>query len=63
MFSIIGYQDYTKVYTMFWRFSKAKGVTTLGSVGHGIEPSSRETPRTRPTRPNPPAFADPSYRA
>jgi ABC-type branched-subunit amino acid transport system substrate-binding protein len=42
MFSIIGYQDYTKVYTMFGDFLKAKGVTNLGSVGYGIEPSSKE---------------------
>jgi branched-chain amino acid transport system substrate-binding protein len=42
MFSIIGYQDYTKVYTMFGDFLKSKGVTSLGSVGYGIEPSSKE---------------------
>jgi ABC-type branched-subunit amino acid transport system substrate-binding protein len=42
MFSIIGYQDYTKVYTMFGDFLKEKGVTSLGSVGYGIEPSSKE---------------------
>jgi branched-chain amino acid transport system substrate-binding protein len=42
MFSIIGYQDYTKVYTMFGDFLKAKGVTPLGSAGSGIEPSSKE---------------------
>ena len=43
MFSIIGYQDYTKVYTMFGDFYKAHGVTNLGVVGYSIEPSSKES--------------------
>ncbi len=43
MFSIIGYQDYTKVYTMFGDFYKAHGVTNLGVVAYGIEPSSKES--------------------
>lgn len=43
LFSIIGYQDYTKVYTMFGDFYKAHGVTRLGVVGYGIEPSSKES--------------------
>jgi ABC-type branched-subunit amino acid transport system substrate-binding protein len=43
LFSIIGYQDYTKVYTMFGDFYKAHGVTNLGVVAYGIEPSSKES--------------------
>jgi branched-chain amino acid transport system substrate-binding protein len=42
MFSTIGYQDYTKVYSMFGDFLKSRGVTKLASVGYGIEPSSKE---------------------
>jgi ABC-type branched-subunit amino acid transport system substrate-binding protein len=42
MFSIIGYQDYTKVYSMLGDFLKAKGVTNVASVGYSIEPSSKE---------------------
>lgn len=43
LFSIIGYQDYTKVYTMFGKFYKSRGVTNLGVVGYSIEPSSKES--------------------
>jgi branched-chain amino acid transport system substrate-binding protein len=43
MFSIIGYQDYLKVYTMFGDFYKAHGATNLGVVGYSIEPSSKES--------------------
>ena len=42
LFSIYGYQDYTKVYTTFGDFYKHLGVTNLGTVGYGIEPSSKE---------------------
>jgi ABC-type branched-subunit amino acid transport system substrate-binding protein len=42
MLSILGYQDYTKVYTMFGDFFKSRGVTNLASVGYSIEPSSKE---------------------
>jgi branched-chain amino acid transport system substrate-binding protein len=42
LFSIYGYQDYTKVYTMFGEFYQHLGVTNLGTVGYGIEPSSKE---------------------
>jgi branched-chain amino acid transport system substrate-binding protein len=40
MFSIIGTQDYNKVYSMFGQFFKAVGVTNLGSLGYSISPSS-----------------------
>lgn len=43
LFSILGYQDYTKVYTMFGDFYKSRGVTNIGVVGYGIEPSSKES--------------------
>ncbi len=43
LFSIIGYQDYTKVYTMFGDFYKSRGTTNLGVVGYGVEPSSKES--------------------
>jgi branched-chain amino acid transport system substrate-binding protein len=43
LFSIIGYQDYTKVYTMFGEFYKHMGATNIGVVGYGIEPSSKES--------------------
>jgi ABC-type branched-subunit amino acid transport system substrate-binding protein len=42
MFSVLGYQDYTKVQTTFGQFFKSRGVTNLASVGYGIEPSSAE---------------------
>jgi branched-chain amino acid transport system substrate-binding protein len=43
MFSILGYQDYTKVFTMFGDFYKSRGVTSIGVVGYSIEPSSKES--------------------
>jgi branched-chain amino acid transport system substrate-binding protein len=42
MMSILGYQEYTKVFTMFGHFYKTHGVTNLAVVGYGIEPSSKE---------------------
>jgi branched-chain amino acid transport system substrate-binding protein len=43
LFSTLGYQDYTKVYTMFGDFYKSRGVTSIGVVGYSIEPSSKES--------------------
>jgi ABC-type branched-subunit amino acid transport system substrate-binding protein len=43
MFSIIGYQDYTKVFTMFGDFYKSRGAKSIGVVGYSIEPSSKES--------------------
>ena len=43
LFSIIGYQDYGKAYTMFGQFYKSKGVTSLATVGYGVEPSSKQS--------------------
>jgi branched-chain amino acid transport system substrate-binding protein len=43
MFSVLGYQDYTKVQTTFGQFFKMRGVTNVASVGYGVEPSSWET--------------------
>jgi ABC-type branched-subunit amino acid transport system substrate-binding protein len=40
MFSIIGTQDYNKIYSMFGQFFKAVGVTNLASLGYSISPSS-----------------------
>jgi branched-chain amino acid transport system substrate-binding protein len=40
MFSIIGTQDYNKVYSMFGQFFKGVGVTNLASLGYSISPSS-----------------------
>jgi branched-chain amino acid transport system substrate-binding protein len=42
MMSILGYQEYTKVFNMFGHFYKTHGVTNLAVVGYGIEPSSKE---------------------
>jgi branched-chain amino acid transport system substrate-binding protein len=42
MFSIFGYEDYTKVQTTLGQFMKARGVTSLASLGYGIEPSSAD---------------------
>lgn len=43
MFSVLGYEDYTKVQTTWGEFLKSRGVTTLATVGYGIEPSSYES--------------------
>ncbi|HUJ64613.1 MAG TPA: ABC transporter substrate-binding protein, partial [Acidimicrobiales bacterium] len=43
MFSVIGTQDYNKVQTTYGEFFKAHGVTSIGTVGYGIEPSSADT--------------------
>jgi branched-chain amino acid transport system substrate-binding protein len=43
MFSVIGTQDYNKVQTTYGQFFKDHGVTNLGTVGYGIEPSSEDT--------------------
>jgi hypothetical protein len=43
MFSVIGTQDYNKVQTTYGQFFKDHGVTNLGAVGYGIEPSSAGT--------------------
>jgi branched-chain amino acid transport system substrate-binding protein len=43
MFSVIGTQDYNKVQTTYGQFLKDHGVTSLGTVGYGIEPSSADT--------------------
>jgi len=40
MFSVIGTEDYTKVYSQFGLFFKLVGATNLGSVGYSISPSS-----------------------
>ena len=45
MFSVIGNQDYTKVYTTTGLFLKNQGVTNLGSVGYSISPSSAAAAR------------------
>jgi branched-chain amino acid transport system substrate-binding protein len=42
MFSIFGYEDYTKIQTTLGRFMKERGVTSLASLGYGIEPSSAD---------------------
>jgi branched-chain amino acid transport system substrate-binding protein len=43
MFSIIGTQDYSKVYSMFGQFFQAVGVTNLASLGYSISPSSAKS--------------------
>jgi ABC-type branched-subunit amino acid transport system substrate-binding protein len=43
LFSIIGYQNYGKAYTMFGAFYKSRGVTNLATVGYGVEPSSKQS--------------------
>ena len=40
MFSIIGTQDYTKVYSQWGTIYKKLGVTNLASLGYSISPSS-----------------------
>lgn len=46
MFSVIGTQDYTKVYSDFGLFFKMEGVTNIGSLGYGISPSSAESAKS-----------------
>jgi branched-chain amino acid transport system substrate-binding protein len=43
MFSVIGTQDYSKVYSQFGLFYKLVGATNLGSVGYSISPSSSQS--------------------
>ncbi len=43
MFSVIGTQDYSKVYSQFGLFYKLVGATNLGSVGYNISPSSSQS--------------------
>jgi ABC-type branched-subunit amino acid transport system substrate-binding protein len=45
MFSVIGNQDFTKVYTTTGLFLKSQGVTNLGSVGYSVSPSSAAAAR------------------
>lgn len=45
MFSVIGNQDFTKVYTTTGLFLKSQNVTNLGSVGYSISPSSAAAAR------------------
>ena len=43
MFSIIGTEDYTKVYSTFGDFFKLEGATNIASLGYSISPSSSES--------------------
>jgi ABC-type branched-subunit amino acid transport system substrate-binding protein len=43
MFSVIGTEDYTKVYSQFGEFLKLAGGTNLASLGYSISPSSSES--------------------
>jgi branched-chain amino acid transport system substrate-binding protein len=43
MFSVLGTQDYSKVYSQFGLFYKLVGATNLGSVGYNISPSSAQS--------------------
>jgi ABC-type branched-subunit amino acid transport system substrate-binding protein len=45
MFSVIGNQDYTKVFTTTGLFLKGQGVTNLGAIGYSISPSSAAAAR------------------
>ncbi|MGA3147658.1 MAG: ABC transporter substrate-binding protein [Acidimicrobiales bacterium] len=45
MFSVIGNQDFTKVYTTTGLFLKSQGVTNLGSIGYSVSPSSAAAAR------------------
>jgi ABC-type branched-subunit amino acid transport system substrate-binding protein len=45
MFSVIGNQDFTKVYTTTGLFLKSQGVSNLGSVGYSVSPSSAAAAR------------------
>ena len=40
MFSVLGYQDYTKVQTTYGVVMKKLGMTNVGGVAYGIEPAS-----------------------
>lgn len=42
MFSVLGYQNYNTVPSIWGTFAKLEGVTNLASVGYGIEPSSAQ---------------------
>jgi branched-chain amino acid transport system substrate-binding protein len=42
MFSVLGYQDFTKVESTEGLLAKLLGVTNLGSIGYSISPSSTE---------------------
>ena len=42
MFSVIGTEDYTKVYSQFGEIFKNLGVTNLAALGYGVSPSSSE---------------------
>lgn len=46
MFSVIGNQDFTKVYTTTGQFLKSQGVTILGSLGYSASPSSAASARS-----------------
>jgi branched-chain amino acid transport system substrate-binding protein len=46
MFSVIGNEDYTKVYTTTGLFLKSQGVTKLGAIGYSISPSSAAAARS-----------------
>jgi len=45
MFSVIGNQDFTKVYTTTGVFLKSQGVTNLGAIGYSVSPSSSAAAR------------------
>jgi branched-chain amino acid transport system substrate-binding protein len=40
MFSVLGYQDYTKVQTTYGMVMKRLGMTKVGAIAYGIEPAS-----------------------
>ncbi len=42
MFGSYGVADFTKVTTLYGKFFKLKGVTTVGALGYGVSPSSSE---------------------
>ena len=42
MFSVLGYQNYSTVPSIWGTFAKLEGVTNLASVGYGIQPSSAQ---------------------
>jgi branched-chain amino acid transport system substrate-binding protein len=46
MFSVIGNQDFTKVYTTYGAFFKSQGVTNVGTVGYSASPSSAASARS-----------------
>ena len=46
MFSVIGTEDYTKVQTTYGLFMKQHGVTSVGTVGYSIEPSSADVAKS-----------------